>query len=80
MNSQPFNAWKLVSLSPLPVWALILLGVGLVLGIALAAWGVRREPSRTRKIVLWVLRVAAVAGLGAFLVLVALVVHDHLAT
>ncbi|HLM45111.1 MAG TPA: theronine dehydrogenase, partial [Myxococcaceae bacterium] len=59
MNSQPFNAWKLVSLSPLPVWALVLLGVGLVLGIALAAWGVRKEPSRARKIVLWVLRVGA---------------------
>ncbi|HEX8703521.1 MAG TPA: glutamine amidotransferase [Myxococcaceae bacterium] len=59
MNSQPFNAWKLVSLSPLPVWALVLLGVGLVLGIALAAWGVRREPSRARKVVLWVLRVGA---------------------
>jgi uncharacterized membrane protein len=59
MNSQPFNAWKLVSLSPLPLWALVLLGVGLVLGIALAAWGVRREPSRGRKVLLWVLRVGA---------------------
>jgi uncharacterized membrane protein len=59
MNSQPFNAWKLVSLSPLPTWALVLLGVGLVLGIALAAWGVRREPSRGRKVLLWVLRVGA---------------------
>lgn len=59
MNSQPFNAWKLVSLSPLPTWALVLLGVGLMLGIALAAWGVRREPSRARKVVLWVLRVGA---------------------
>jgi len=59
MNTQPFNAWKLVSLSPLPVWALVLLGVGLVLGIGLAAWGVRREPSRGRKGVLWALRVAA---------------------
>jgi uncharacterized membrane protein len=59
MNSQPFNAWKLVSLSPLPTWGLVLLGVGLVLGIALAAWGVRREPSRGRKVLLWVLRVGA---------------------
>jgi hypothetical protein len=59
MNSQPFNAWKLVSLSPLPVWALVLLGVGLALGIGLAAWGVRREPSRARKVLLWVLRVGA---------------------
>ncbi len=59
MNSQPFNAWKLVSLSPLPLWALVLLGVGLTLGIALAAWGVRKEPSRARKVLLWVLRVGA---------------------
>jgi uncharacterized membrane protein len=59
MNSQPFNDWKLVSLSPLPMWAMVLLGVGLVLGIALAAWGVRREPSRLRKGLLWVLRVGA---------------------
>lgn len=63
MNSQAFNAWKLVSLSPLPLWALVLLGVGLVLGIGLAAWGVRREPSRGRKALLWVLRVGA--GLAA---------------
>ncbi|NOJ94866.1 theronine dehydrogenase [Corallococcus coralloides] len=64
MNSPSFNAWKLVSLSPLPVWALVLLGVGLVLGIALAAWGVRREPSRGRKLLLWGLRIGA--GLAAF--------------
>ncbi len=59
MNSQPFNDWKIVALSPLPMWALVLLGVGLALGIALAAWGVRREPARWRKVLLWVLRVGA---------------------
>ncbi|MDC0709863.1 glutamine amidotransferase [Stigmatella sp. ncwal1] len=59
MNSQTFNAWKFVSLSPLPLWALVLLGVGLALGIGLAAWGVRREPSRWRKVLLWTLRVGA---------------------
>ncbi|MHA7633388.1 glutamine amidotransferase [Corallococcus sp. M7] len=64
MNSPSFNAWKLVSLSPLPVWALVLLGVGLVLGIGLAAWGVRREPSRGRKLLLWGLRIGA--GVAAF--------------
>ncbi|RKG65404.1 theronine dehydrogenase [Corallococcus sp. CA054B] len=64
MNSPSFNAWKLVSLSPLPLWALVLLGVGLVLGIALAAWGVRREPSRGRKLLLWGLRIGA--GVAAF--------------
>ncbi|NBD11445.1 glutamine amidotransferase [Corallococcus silvisoli] len=59
MNAPSFNAWKLVSLSPLPVWALVLLGVGLALGIVLAAWGVRREPSRGRKLLLWALRLGA---------------------
>src|SRR5687767_5952800 len=59
MNSPTFNAWKLVSLSPLPPWALVLLALGLVLGVALAAWGVRREPSRGRRVLLWVLRLGA---------------------
>ncbi|MCP3142847.1 glutamine amidotransferase [Pyxidicoccus xibeiensis] len=59
MNSPTFNAWKLVSLSPLPPWALVLLALGLVLGVALAAWGVRREPSRGRRVLLWALRVGA---------------------
>lgn len=63
-NSASFNAWKLVSLSPLPGWALVLLGAGLVLGMALAAWGVRREPSPARRWALWGLRaLAAVAAL-----------------
>ncbi|RKH42085.1 glutamine amidotransferase [Corallococcus sicarius] len=64
MNSPSFNAWKLVSLSPLPVWALVLLAVALVAGIALAAWGVRREPSRGRRLLLWGLRLGA--GVAAF--------------
>lgn len=63
MNGQGFNAWKLVSLSPLPLWALVLLGVLVASGIALAAWGVRKEPSRWRKLTLWALRIGA--GLAA---------------
>ncbi|NVJ14601.1 glutamine amidotransferase [Myxococcus sp. AM010] len=63
MNSPTFNAWKLVTLSPLPPWALVLLALGLALGVALAAWGVRREPSRGRRVLLWALR--AGAGLAA---------------
>ncbi|MFP2963450.1 vWA domain-containing protein, partial [Myxococcus sp. 1LA] len=59
MNSPSFNAWKLVTLSPLPPWALVLLALGLVLGVLLAAWGVRREPSRGRRVLLWALRVGA---------------------
>lgn len=59
MNSTSFNAWKLVSLSPLPVWALVALGVAVVLGVGLAAWGVRREPSRVRRVLLWALRLGA---------------------
>lgn len=63
MDTTAFNAWKLVSLSPLPVWVLGLLAVGLALGVVLAAWGVRRESSRARRWVLWLLR--AGAGLAA---------------
>ncbi|MCY1001479.1 glutamine amidotransferase [Myxococcus sp. MISCRS1] len=59
MNSPTFNAWKLVSLSPLPSWALVFLALGLLLGVGLAAWGVRREPARGRRILLWALRVGA---------------------
>lgn len=63
MDTTPFNAWKLVSLSPLPVWVLVLLGVGVALGVGLAAWGVRREPARARRWALWGLRLGA--GLAA---------------
>ncbi|QSQ13421.1 glutamine amidotransferase [Myxococcus landrumensis] len=59
MNSPTFNAWKLVSLSPLPTWAVVFLALGLLLGVALAAWGVRKEPSRGRRVLLWALRVGA---------------------
>lgn len=63
MDASAYNAWKLVSLSPLPVWALVLLAVGIALGIGLAIYGVRTEPSRSRRAILWVLRIAA--GLAA---------------
>lgn len=58
-ETTPFNAWKLVSLSPLPTWALLALGVAVALGVGLAAWGVRREPSRGRRVLLWALRAGA---------------------
>ena len=63
MNPTPYNAWKLVSLSPLPAWALVLLALLLLAGVVMAGWGVRREPSRSRKLALWALRAAA--GLAA---------------
>ncbi len=59
MNSSTYSTWKLVSLSPLPFWALVALGVALLAGVVLAALGVRREPSRARKLILWTLRLAA---------------------
>jgi uncharacterized membrane protein len=56
---ESFDTWKLVSLSPHPVVVLVLLSLALVLGVALACWGVRQESSRRRKWVLWTLRVLA---------------------
>lgn len=63
MSSSTYNAWKLVSLSPLPPWALAALAAAVVAGIVLAAIGLRKEPSRGRKVLLWSLRIAA--GLAA---------------
>ncbi|HEX4620586.1 MAG TPA: theronine dehydrogenase, partial [Myxococcaceae bacterium] len=59
MDATPYNAWKLVSLSPLPGLALALLGVAVGVGIALAGWGVLREPVLARRAVLWTLRILA---------------------
>lgn len=59
MSPTPYNAWKLVSLSQLPLWALVLLALGLVAGVVLAGLGVRGEPSRGRRFALWSLRVLA---------------------
>jgi uncharacterized membrane protein len=60
---ESFNTWKLVSLSPLPLAALLALGLALVAGVALACWGVRQEPSTRRRWLLWSLRI--VAGVAA---------------
>ncbi|MCI0571778.1 MAG: glutamine amidotransferase [Myxococcaceae bacterium] len=59
MTPSAYNDWRLVSLSPLPVWALTLLCVGVISGVALAAWGMRRESVRWRRVLLWSLRVGA---------------------
>lgn len=63
MNPTTYNAWKLVSLSSLPLWALVLLGAGVVAGVVLAGLGIRREPARGRRVALWTLRV--LAGIAA---------------
>ncbi len=59
MESQAVDTWKIVSLSPLALWALVLLSLALVLGVVFAAWGVRKEPSRLRRWLLWAFRLAA---------------------
>lgn len=65
---EAIDTWKLVSLSPLAVWALVLLGCLLALGVALACWGVRREPLARRRWAMWALRaVAGILALGFLL-------------
>lgn len=63
----PYNAWKLVSLSPLPPWSLWALGLAAVAGVVLAGMGLSRERSVFRKLLLNGLRLGA--GLAAFLFL-----------
>lgn len=53
------DTWKLVSLSPLPSWVLGLLALGVVLGVVFACLGVRREPVRARRYLMWALRLGA---------------------
>lgn len=52
-----------MSLSPLPAWALALVATAVVAGVLLAAYGVLKEPARTKRLALWALR--ALAGLCA---------------
>jgi uncharacterized membrane protein len=67
MTGVESTARKLVSLSPLPGWALALLAVAICLGVLLAALGLGREPSLARRAVLLVLR--ALAGATALMLL-----------
>ncbi len=50
---------QLVSLSPVPSWALVALSLAAVFGVGFACWGVRHEASRRRKWLMWSLRVLA---------------------
>jgi uncharacterized membrane protein len=59
MNGGTTTTWRLVSLSPLPAWALALLTTLVVLGVVLALLGLRREPSALRRRLLLVLRLMA---------------------
>ncbi len=59
MQDTAYNAWKLVSLSPLPSWVLGGLSLAALAGVVLAGWGLRKEPVRARKLVLWALRIGA---------------------
>jgi uncharacterized membrane protein len=63
LDPTTYDAWKLVSLSPLPPWALAALGVAVLAGVVLAGLGLAREPLRRRKLSLWTLRV--LAGIAA---------------
>jgi len=59
MNAGTTTTWRLVSLSPLPVWALAFLTVLVLAGVVLAVLGLRREPSAFRRRLLLVLRLLA---------------------
>lgn len=67
MSQEAFNAWKLVTLSPLPTWALVLLCLLAAAGVVLAALGLAKEPRRARRALLVALRVAAFACAVFFL-------------
>ena len=56
MRGGTTTTWRLVSLSPLPLWALVGLGILILLGVVLAVVGLSREPSSWRRRVLLLLR------------------------
>ena len=60
---ESFDTWKLVSLSPLPLAALLTLCLALVFGVVFACFGVRHEATRRRRFLLWTLR--GLAGICA---------------
>jgi uncharacterized membrane protein len=59
MNELGYNAWRLVSLSPLSPTVLGLLGLALAVGVALAGRGLRRERDGWRRATLVALRALA---------------------
>lgn len=61
-----YNAWRLTALTPLPPWALALLGAAALAAVLLAWRGLRAEPRRGRRAALVALR-ALSAALALFL-------------
>jgi hypothetical protein len=61
-----YNAWRLTALSPLPTWAVALLGLAALAAVALAWRGLRGEARRGRTLALLALR-AVSAALAVFL-------------
>src|SRR4029079_9327141 len=74
MNAGTTTTWRLVSLSPLPVWALALLTLLVLAGVVLAVLGLRREPSAFRRRLLLVLRLLA-GAMALFFLLSPVVRH-----
>lgn len=61
--SLSYNAWRVVSLSPWPVWGVGLLLLAAAAAVFLAWWGLRREPRRWRRRLLVALRLVAMVCL-----------------
>jgi uncharacterized membrane protein len=59
MNESGYNAWRLVSLSPIPAWALVLLVLAAIASVVLAQRGLRKESRRGRRWALLALRTLA---------------------
>ena len=57
--NQDFNAWRFTALSPLPLWALLALGLAAVATVGLAWRGLRAEPKPGRRAALLALRAAS---------------------
>lgn len=59
---ESFDTWNLVSLSPLPLAAVVAVCAAVSAGVFLACWGVRQERSAKRRWMLWALRLCAGAA------------------
>ena len=62
-----YNAWRLVSLSPLPLWGKLLLLGAAAASLVLAALGLRRELHAGRRLALLALRAVSALALAALL-------------